>query len=76
MSGNEGLGSVPDDSADFDDNWMLGFEKFLLIDSIDALNFHFVEEVEVVPSPGKADDAWDHNKENDKESNIIWMFIN
>ena len=48
------MGSVPDDSTDLDDNWMLGFEKFLLIDSIDALNFHFVEEVEVVPSPGKA----------------------
>jgi hypothetical protein len=29
-----------------------------------------------VPIPGKADDAWDHNKENDKERNIFWMFIN
>ena len=51
------MGSVPDDSSDLDDTWMLGFEKSLLIDSVDVLNFHFVEDVVVVPCPGKADDA-------------------
>lgn len=57
FSGNEGAGSVADDSSDFDYSRVFGFEQSLLVDSVDIFNFHFVKDVVVVPGPGQPDYA-------------------
>ena len=60
LCNNEGGGSISDDGSDFDDTWMLGFEESLLINPANIFDFHFAENVVVIPGPGKTNDTRCH----------------